>query len=140
MKVNGFTAFLVFQLYAVLTVISVVVFRPGPWTTTRWVGFAIAVPAAALLFVARWQLGKSFSVTPQARELVTYGLYSKIRNPIYVCGALMLDGILVALQRPHATFFLLLVLIPVQIVRVRKECRILEAAFGEEYRAYRGTT
>lgn len=76
----------------------------------------------------------------QARELVTYGLYSKIRNPIYVCGALMLDGILIALQRPYALFFLLLVLIPVQIVRVRKEGKILEAAFGEECRAYRPTT
>jgi len=66
MEINGFTPFLVFQLCAVLIVISVAVFRPGPWTTTRWVGFGMAVPAAVLLFVARWQLGKSFSVTPQS--------------------------------------------------------------------------
>src|SRR5438874_447556 len=112
MKINGFTAFLVFQLCAVLIVISLAVFRPGPWTTVRWAGLGIAVPAAVLLFVARWQLGKSFSVTPQARELVTHGLYSKIRNPIYVFSALMLAGILIALRRPYALFFLLLVLIP----------------------------
>jgi len=93
-----------------------------------------------LLFVARWQLGKSFSVTPQARELVTHGLYSKIRNPIYVFSALMLAGILIALQRSYALFFLLLVLIPVQIVRARKEAKVLEAKLGEEYRAYRAKT
>ena len=140
MKINGFTAFLVFQLCAVLIVISLAVFRPRPWSAARWTGLGIAVPAAVLLFVARWQLGKSFSVTPQARELVTHGLYSKIRNPIYVFSALMLAGILIALRRPYALFFLLLVLIPVQIVRARKEAKVLEAKFGEEYRACRAKT
>ena|SRR5437879_8767761 len=140
MKINGFTAFLVFQLCAVLIVISLAVFRPRPWSAARCTGLGIAVPAAVLLFVARWQLGKSFSVTPQARELVTHGLYSKIRNPIYVFSALMLAGILIALQRPYALFFLLLVLIPVQIVRARKEAKVLEAKFGEEYRACRAKT
>ena len=140
MKINGFTAFLVFQLCAVLIVISLAVFRPRPWSAARCTGLGIAVPVAVLLFVARWQLGKSFSVTPQARELVTHGLYSKIRNPIYVFSALMLAGILIALQRPYALFFLLLVLIPVQIVRARKEAKVLEAKFGEEYRACRAKT
>ena len=49
-------------------------------------------------------------------------------------------GILIALQRPYALFFLLLVLIPVQIVRARKEAKVLEAKFGEEYRACRAKT
>src|SRR2546428_11492288 len=138
-KINGFTAFLVFQMCAVLIVISVAVFRPGPWTTVRWAGLGIAVPAAVLLFVARWQLGKSFSVTPQARELVTHGLYSKIRNPIYVFSALMLAGILIALRRPYALFFLLL-LIPVQVLRANKEAKVLEAKFGETYREYKTKT
>ena len=52
----------------------------------------------------------------------------------------MLTGILIALQRPYALFFLLLVLIPVQIVRARKEAKVLEAKLGEEYRAYRAKT
>src|SRR5437870_8458590 len=138
-KINGFTAFLVFQMCAVLIVISLAVFRPGPWTTVRWAGLGIAVPAAVLLFVARWQLGKSFSVTPQARELVTHGLYSKIRNPIYVFSALMLAGILIALRRPYALLFLL-VLIPVQVLRANKEAKVLEAKFGETYREYKAKT
>jgi protein-S-isoprenylcysteine O-methyltransferase Ste14 len=32
------------------------------------------------------------------------------------------------------------VLIPMQIVRARKEARVLEEKFGEEYRAYRART
>jgi len=73
----------------VLIVISVAVFRPGPWTTTRWVGLGMAVSGRAAVR-RTLPVGQSFSVTPQARELVTHGLYSKIRNPIYVFSALML--------------------------------------------------
>src|SRR5881628_46038 len=138
-KINGFTAFLVFQMCAVLIVISVAVFRPRPWSAARCTGLGIAVPAAVLLFVARWQLGRSFSVTPQARQLVTHGLYSKIRNPIYVFSGLMLAGIVIALERPYALLFLL-VLIPVQVLRANKEAKVLEAKFGETYREYKTKT
>src|SRR5437588_11235084 len=139
MKINGFTAFLVFQLCAVLIVISLTVFRPGPWSTARWFCLSIGLPAAVLIFVARWQLGRSFSVTPQASQLVTHGLYSKIRNPIYVFSGLMLAGIVIALERPYALLFLL-VLIPVQVLRANKEAKVLEAKFGETYREYKAKT
>jgi protein-S-isoprenylcysteine O-methyltransferase Ste14 len=101
--------------------------------------FFIAIPAAVSLFTALWQLGKSFSVTPQARELVTWGIYSKIRNPIYVFSALLLLGVLIALQYRYA-LTLLLVLIPIQIARAHQEAKVLEARFGAEYRNYRKGT
>ncbi len=110
MALDRFTAFLIFQLFVALVVILLIVFRPGPWSTARWIGLSIALPAAVLLFVARWQLGRSFSVTPQARQLVTHGLYSKIRNPIYVFSGLI------------------------------KEAKVLEAKFGETYREYKAKT
>ena len=139
MAVDRFSAFLIFQLFAALVVILVIVFRPGPWSTARWTGLGIALPAAVLLFVARWQLGRSFSFTTHARELVTHGLYSKIRNPIYVFSGLMLAGIVIALQRPYALLFLL-ILIPVQLLRANKEAKVLDAKFGETYREYKAKT
>jgi len=139
MALDRFTAFLIFQLFVALVVILLIVFRPGPWSAARWTGLGSAVPAAVLLFVARWQLGRSFSVTPQARQLVTHGLYSKIRNPIYVFSGLMLAGIVIALERPYALLFLL-VLIPVQVLRANKEAKVLEAKFGETYREYKAKT
>ena len=139
MKVDRFTAFLIVQLCAMLIVISAIVLRPGPWSAARSVGLGIALPAAVLLFVARWQLGRSFSVTPQARELVTHGLYSRIRNPIYVFSGVMVAGILIALQRPYALSFLI-VLIPVQVFRANQESKVLEAKFGEAYREYKART
>ncbi len=130
------TPLFVFQFCVVVVVILAVVFRPGQWSVARWVGLAVAIPAAVLLFTARWQLGASFSVTPQARALVTHGVYSKIRNPIYVFSALMLLGVLIALQYRYA-FLLLGLLIPIQMVRAHQESKILEATFGDEYRKYR---
>lgn len=130
------TPLFVFQFCIVVVVILAVVFRPGQWSVARWLGLAIAIPAAVLLFTARWQLGASFSVTPKARALVTHGVYSKIRNPIYVFSALMLLGVLIALQYRYA-FLLLALLIPIQMVRAHQESKILEATFGDEYRKYR---
>jgi protein-S-isoprenylcysteine O-methyltransferase Ste14 len=133
------TPLLVLQFCVVVTVISVVSFRPGEWSNARWVGLCIAIPAAVLLFVARWQLGTSFSVTPQARALVTHGVYSKIRNPIYVFSGLTLLGVLIALNSRYA-FLLLAVVIPVQVIRAHQETKVLEARVGDEYRQYRKGT
>ncbi len=133
------TPFFVLQFCLVLIAIGAVVFRHGAWDTARLVGLCIAVPAACFLFTARWQLGASFSVTPQAKKLVTQGLYSKIRNPIYVFSALLLLGVLIALEYRYA-LLLLLILVPVQIVRAHQEGKLLEAKFGDEYRKYREGT
>ncbi len=114
------TPFLVFQFCMVALAISAVVLRRGEWSSARWIGLAIAIPAAVLVFTARWQLGRSFSFTPQARALVTYGVYSKIRNPIYLFSGLMLLGILIALQYRYA-FLLLAAVIPVQVIRAHQE-------------------
>jgi protein-S-isoprenylcysteine O-methyltransferase Ste14 len=133
------TPLLVLQFCVVVIVISVVTFRPGEWSNARWVGLCIAIPAAVLLFVARWQLGTSFSVTPQARALVTHGVYSKIRNPIYVFSGLTLLGVLIALNSRYA-FLLLAVVIPVQVIRAHQETKVLEARVGDEYRQYRKGT
>jgi protein-S-isoprenylcysteine O-methyltransferase Ste14 len=133
------TPLLVLQFCVVVIVISVVSFRPGEWSNARWVGLCIAIPAAVLLFVARWQLGTSFSVTPQARALVTHGVYAKVRNPIYVFSGLTLLGVLIALNSRYA-FLLLAVVIPVQVIRAHQETNVLEARFGDEYRQYRKGT
>jgi protein-S-isoprenylcysteine O-methyltransferase Ste14 len=112
---------------------------PTPWNWAHWLGLAIATPAVVLLFIARYQLGRSFSVTPQARQLVSHGIYSKIRNPIYVFSAMLIFGFLLALQKP-IVFLLLAILIPVQIFRARQESKVLEEKFGDEYRQYKRST
>lgn len=134
-----FFGFLLVQLIGVAVLLLFLARWPGPWNTQRWVGSLLALVGLAFLLTARYQLGRSFSVTPQARELVTHGLYSRIRNPIYVFGSLAVAGVLLVLQRPHLWIFLA-ILIPVQVLRAKREARVLEAKFGDVYRAYRRHT
>jgi len=110
-----------------------------PATVPRVAGLAIAIPSFFLLGLARIQLGNAFSARAKATTLVTTGLYSRIRNPIYVFGALLITGLIVWLQRP-LLLLILAVLVPMQIYRARKEAKVLEAKFGEEYLAYKRKT
>jgi len=109
--------------------------RNGAW----WAGLVLAVVAAGFLLTARYQLGESFSVSPQARRLVTHGIYSRIRNPLYVFSTLMIVWLVIAYQ--HLRFLLFpAVLATVQEIRARRESHVLERAFGDEYREYRKRT
>jgi protein-S-isoprenylcysteine O-methyltransferase Ste14 len=137
---NGkFVAFLAIQVAAALLLVCFVILWPGPWNNERYVGIAMAAIGIVLLFTARFQLGKSFSVTPQARKLVTNGLYSKIRNPMYVFSFMMVVGVFLVVQK-RALFLLPAVLLVAQIIRAHKEAQVLEAKFGDEYRKYRRGT
>jgi len=128
-------------LIAPLAGVSVLVahFWGGPWSTMRWIGFAMILFGFAMWSVAHVQLGTSFSATAQARKLVTHGIYSKVRNPIYVFGSIALAGVCLFIEMPIILLAFLL-LIPIQILRARKEAQVLENAFGEDYRAYRKNT
>jgi len=128
--------------FALIVAAAVVLFRQSmglPWTMSRIIGVAIAAPALLLLLTARIQLGRAFSVRAKASNLVTSGLYSRIRNPIYVFSALFILGLIIWSGRP---LYLLIfaVLVPMQIYRSRKESAVLEAKFGEEYRNYKQRT
>jgi len=127
LAVGGATAYLAWTM------------APSAWTPARVAGLCLALVGFALWSLARFQLGKSLAVTAQAKRLVTRGLYSKIRNPIYVFASLFIFGYLLLLGRPMWLLIFLLI-IPLQTWRARKEARVLEAKFGEEYRFYRAGT
>ena len=112
---------------------------PADWGAMQVIGACLLVAGFTLWTAARFQLGKSLKVTAQARRLVTHGLYSKIRNPIYVFGSWLVAGLILVLGRP-VWLLVFLIVIPLQIWRARKEASVLEAKFGKEYRIYRAGT
>lgn len=66
------------------------------WDARHVAGMGLAAIGFALWLTARLQFGKSFSVRPEARALVTTGLYSKSRNPIYLFGGVAYGGLFIA--------------------------------------------
>jgi protein-S-isoprenylcysteine O-methyltransferase Ste14 len=116
-----------------------IVVRPARWDAMRATGLVLTILGFGLLTVARVQLGNSFSVTPQARALVTTGVYRKIRNPVYVFSGIGIAGFVLYVGRPM-WLLLCLALLPLQVLRAQAEGRILEAVFGEEYRAWKRQT
>lgn len=82
-------------------------YSPGPHNLTRWIGLGLGLTGLAGVILARYARGRSFSVAARATELVTSGIYSRVRNPIYVAGMVFLVGLLLMWHRaggahPHA--------------------------------------
>ena len=111
---------------------------PWPWA---WLG-ALAIAAAVALIA--WAIGlfRRIGTTHDVREsptrLVTTGPYRFTRNPMYVglttilLGIGLLVGTWPFLVLPPALFVLV-----VSAFFIRREERILERAFGDEYDAFR---
>ncbi len=127
------------QIVAVAALLWWVFTWPGPWTVQRGIGSALVVIGVCGIATARYQLGKSFSIRAEAHQLVTHGLYSKIRNPIYAFGVLLFAGFVLVVERP-ILWVLVIIVVAGQTVRARREARVLEATFGDAYREYRRKT
>jgi protein-S-isoprenylcysteine O-methyltransferase Ste14 len=105
--------------------------NPGLRTVGAWLWLGGAVASLWPL----WYLRRSFSVEPEARDLVTSGPYRWARHPIYAVYLLINGGILLS----HFTIPLAAVLagwLATLIIRVRYEEQVLATAFPQ-YREYR---
>jgi len=112
----------------------------GPWTLRHIVGLALIALGYSGWLTARLQIREFFTARAEARGLVTTGIYSKIRNPIYVFGLPLFAGVLLYLAQPWWWLLFLVPLILLQLWRARNEARVLDAKFGDAYRQYRSKT
>jgi protein-S-isoprenylcysteine O-methyltransferase Ste14 len=124
----------------IVIVASLLVYAPEvDWSTEKVIGAVLVGISFPLFVLARWQLGSSFSVKAKASRLVTTGLYSRLRNPIYLFGGLFIVGLSLFLS-PWGPLVVALVIVPMQVMRARREERVLAEAFGEEYERYKSNT
>jgi protein-S-isoprenylcysteine O-methyltransferase Ste14 len=85
-----------------------------------------------------WWLGKSFSIMPEARKLVTGGPYAYVRHPLYAVEIITIIGTAVQFTAPWSWIIALAVVVLLWI-RSHYEEQVLEAAYPE-YGAYRAST
>jgi protein-S-isoprenylcysteine O-methyltransferase Ste14 len=86
-----------------------------------------ALGTVATVLVLIW-LGRSFSILPQARKLVTSGPYKWIRHPLYLSEQIAVVGIMLQFMQPWALLMVASSL-ALQLWRMRYEERILKRTF-----------
>jgi protein-S-isoprenylcysteine O-methyltransferase Ste14 len=110
--------------------------RAAPDAACDAAALGLLVAGHFLCAVTLAQLGRSFSVMPEARTLVTSGLYSRIRHPLYMAEAVAALGVFLQYRSPGAAL-LVAAQFAVQLWRMREEEKVLAAQFPDyaEYRA-----
>lgn len=102
----------------------------NPVLELRGAGVLLWLIGSVLALAGIWSLRRSFSIEPQARQLVTSGPYRYARHPIYACYVLQYSGLLLVYPT-LALLGLLAVWTIAMVARMHFEERVLEAAFPE---------
>lgn len=89
-------------------------------------------------FLVLWRLGKSFSIMPEARKLVTGGPYAHARHPLYAVEMITIIGTALQFAAPWSWVLALLV-VGLLWIRSHFEEQVLADSFPE-YAAYRAKT
>ncbi len=90
----------------------------------------LVVLGNAFAIIILLQLGRSFSILPEGRRLVTRGPYSVVRHPLYLAEAVATLGIVITFLSPWA-LLLIVVQLGLQIVRIHYEEAVLKEHFPE---------
>jgi protein-S-isoprenylcysteine O-methyltransferase Ste14 len=108
---------------------------PQPLSTPLYIiCLLLTIGGFALMIWAAIRLGRSISILPEARRLVTSGPYALVRHPLYVGEAIAVTGIAMQYAWPWS-FVILGVQCTFQFFRVMYEERVLQKAFPV-YAAY----
>lgn len=89
-------------------------------------------------FLVLWWLGKSFSILPEARKLVTRGPYVFARHPLYTVEMITISGTALQFQAPWS-WLIALAVVTLLWIRSHFEEQVLVENFPE-YGAYRART
>ena len=108
------------------------------------IGAAASLAGITIMVIAQWQMGAAWRFGVDESEqtaLVTRGLYSLVRNPIYSGVFLFGIGLLVLLPHVYMLFFLVVAYLSIELqVRFVEEphLRHLHGAMYEQYAAHAG--
>gem|GEM_PF-2772728 len=128
-----------YALVALAVIVHILLSCGMPTSFIKITGLAIGLFGFSLWLSARIQLGHCFTLTPKATGIVRYGMFAKLRHPIYVFSSLTWLGIAIY-TGDWRLFGLLPILMAVQFWRARKEEAVLMYKFPHEYAEYKKYT
>ena len=102
-------------------------------------GAALIIVGAAFVILARRELAQHGQPTDPGlptSQLVTSGVFSVSRNPLYLGGVCILTRIALALDSPWVLAWLLPAIVASHYVLIAPEERYLAAKFGKQYHVY----
>jgi len=106
------------------------------------IGLALIILGFAVAFIALITLRHNYSSTLVIREnhqLITHGIYGYVRHPIYFGVLLVVFGIPVSVSSLFG-FLIMATTLPIFLIRIRIEEKMLLDEFGETYQKYNHTT
>jgi protein-S-isoprenylcysteine O-methyltransferase Ste14 len=104
----------------------------------RWLGLGTTLAGYAIMLLALRTLGKNYSVyvtIQEQHELVQTGIYSVVRNPIYLGTMLSWPGACLVF-RSWLVFPVFLYFLAFGVLRAAQEERVLHEQFNIEFDAY----
>ena len=108
-----------------------------------WVGTIVFAGAILMLWRSHADLGRNFSATLRItgqHSLITNGVYRYIRHPMYTAHLLWAIAQALLLSNWFAGWAFIVLSIPLYVIRIPKEEKMMLEQFGEEYRDYKNRT
>ena len=132
----------VWLLAHILTISSILIFRNQFSLTNSLmiIAFILLILGTIVLFISLINLGKYYTPSPIPKGLVTKGIYSKVRHPIYLSLEILFIGLSLLFKSLVGLLLTVLLIIPFHLYRKRKEEKLMLEKFGKQYIEYKKRT
>lgn len=137
---------MILEFYLTITIpliylLGLIIISPSifavPYTLYSLIGLIFTILGLVLWIWSYLSLGLSLTVLPKAQKLVTTGPYKYFSHPIYLAIILTFFGLSLASGSVPGLLYTIVIIIPLNIIRAKKEEKTLLKKFGKEYEAYK---
>lgn len=122
------------------TLVSIYFFiKYFPFKNNLFFGVPVTIAGLTIWWSGKLALDDSFTALPKAKKLITKGIYSKFRHPIYIGWSLTLIGWGFLLES-SMMILISIIITTFLIIKSYFEEKVLLKKFGRKYQEYKRKT